>query len=124
MNPNLAIGIFGLLGVFARFGLDRAFISLNSEFPVSTFMINILGSFFAGLIYVLGERGTLESGLHLGLLVGFCGGFTTFSAYSLQTLQMIEKGRIYPGILYFALSPALGLAAAFVAVLLSRKFLV
>lgn len=116
----LPVAFFGLLGVLSRFGVDRAF--GGGDFPWNTLAINLAGSFLAGLLYVLSERGNLSTNLQLGLLVGFCGGFTTFSAYALQTMTMIEKGRWVPALVYLTVSPALGLAAAFLPVVVARRF--
>lgn len=107
------IGLMGLLGVFCRFGLDRLFATETSHFPISTFVINILGSLAAGLVYALGERQEISPALQTSLLVGFCGGFTTFSAYTLQTATMIDRERALQAAIYLTLSPLLSLAAAY-----------
>ncbi|MGE3757658.1 MAG: CrcB family protein [Pseudobdellovibrionaceae bacterium] len=121
MNTFLAIGLLGLLGIFSRYGLDLIFFESNPSFPVSTFLINILGSLLAGLIYVMAHRYNIAPQIHTALLVGFCGGFTTFSAYSLQTMHMLERGQIGSALLYLTLSPILGLAFAYLPVLISTK---
>ena len=119
---NIAlIGIFGVVGVLCRYGLDKSMAGIGQDFPVSTLVINIIGSFVAGLIFALSERHEISLSLQTGLLVGFCGGFTTFSAYALQTLAMVDKERFLPAITYFLLSPPLGLVAAFIPVLVLRK---
>ncbi len=114
------LAVFGLLGVFSRYGIDR--LIPTADFPLATFLINILGSFLAGLVYALGERGQFSASLQTGLLVGFCGGFTTFSAYALQAVMMMDRGKVAPALAYLFVSPVLGLAAAWAPVLLMRKF--
>lgn len=116
MQTSMMIAIFGLIGIFSRYGLDKVIGTSASGFPVATFAINILGCMAAGFIYELGSRHGFSVSVHTGLLVGFCGGFTTFSAYALQSVVMIDSGKIAPAILYLVLSPALG----FIAVLLPR----
>ena len=74
-------------------------------------IINIVGCFLAGLIFTLGQRELLSEELQIGLLVGFCGGFTTFSAYTLQSMRLLEMGFIRPALLSFVLSPIFGLIA-------------
>lgn len=121
MHPYLLIALFGLFGVFSRFSLDR-FFETAAEFPFSTLLINIGGSFIAGLIYAIGERGIVSLPLQTGLLVGFCGGFTTFSAYTLQTIAMLDKGRSLYALAYLVGSPILGVSAAIFPMFLCRKF--
>lgn len=117
------IGVFGLVGIFCRHGTDQFFTEANQSFPVSTLVINVVGSFIAGLIFVIGEREGFPPAVQSGLLVGFCGGFTTFSAYALQTMQMLDKGRVAPGLVYLVVGPLLGLVAAAVPILAARKLL-
>lgn len=117
----LLIAFFGLLGIFSRYGLDQAID--NKDFPASTFLINILGCCLAGLICGLGEKQALTSELQSALLIGFCGGFTTFSAYAIYALNMLEKGRLIPALSFWLGSPILGLASAATTLFLTRKFL-
>jgi CrcB protein len=117
------IGLFGLLGIFSRYfmglGVNRL---LPSSFPYGTFFINILGSFLIGVIYVAGiERMHLSPQLRLGITVGFLGGFTTFSSYSLESALLFEREKILYALCYFALSPMIGLLFTFCGILLTRK---
>lgn len=115
------IGLFGLTGVFCRFGLDKLLTVDNSNFPASTFAINIAGSFLAGLIFAFGERQEISPALQTGLLVGFCGGFTTFSAYALQVATMMDRERALQAVVYLVLSPLLSLAAAYAPIWALRR---
>lgn len=120
----LYIICFGILGVLARYfvGLSVAK-NIPTAFPLGTFLINISGSFFIGLVYVLGvEKGLISQDLRLGIMVGFLGGFTTFSSYSLEATRLIEQGELSISLAYLLLSPALGLAAAFGGIALARVF--
>lgn len=117
----IAIGGFGLVGVFSRYFVDQVAGKWFEVFPTGILLINILGSLVAGIVYVMGtERSLLSSHLSVGLLVGFCGGFTTFSAYSLQSVLLLEKGNLVQGIVYLSLSPVLGLLGAFCGVTMAR----
>lgn len=111
------IAIFGMAGVLCRYSLDILIPSVT--FPLSTFLINILGAFLAGALFASSLPSTLKS----PLLVGFLGGFTTFSSYSLQTLALIEKNQIKEAIFYWLGSPVLGLTAAWVGAFLGRLIL-
>ncbi len=114
---------FSVLGMYSRFALDRLFIQANSNFPWTTFLTNILGSFIAGLIYVLSQKQILSPQWTSVLLVGFCGCVTTFSAYSLQSLQLIEKQKYLTAIYYLILSPVLALGFCFMAVFIIKKLI-
>lgn len=116
------IATFGVLGVLGRYGIDKL-IGNDGGFPWSTFGINIAGSFLAGVIYFFSERQVISSNLHIALLVGFCGGFTTFSAYSLQTFLMFEKEKMFLALTYLFVSPILGLIAASLPILIMRKWI-
>jgi CrcB protein len=109
----LFIALFGVAGVFARYltGLwaQRAW---GTAFPFGTLAVNLLGSFVIGAIYVVASEARLISDdLRLGVMVGFLGGFTTFSSYSIESLHLMEQGRLGHSLLYFVGSPLLGLLA-------------
>ena len=92
-----------------RFGLT---------FPIGTLLINVTGSFLLGVImrHAMGGAmgGTqLSSEMRLFLATGFCGGFTTFSTFSFETVFMLESGEYGRATMYVVLSIVLSLAAAF-----------
>lgn len=124
MQNLLLVALLGVVGVLSRYGVDQWVGTGGSGFPVSTFMINALGCFAAGVVLVLGERQLLSPVLQTGLLVGFCGGFTTFSAYALQTVMLLEKEKFVPAILYWTISPVVGLAMVFLAITIFRRALI
>jgi len=125
MKTHLMIATFGALGVLSRYGIDRITSYLTiTTLPISTFIINILGSFALGLIYVLGnEKGLLDSTTYLAISIGFLGGFTTFSSFSIQTLMLFEQRQFILAIGYFLLSPMLGLAATYAGVCIARHII-
>jgi CrcB protein len=97
------IGVFGLAGIFSRYGID-VWASLQGQSrPLFTLAINILGSFAAGALMGASPNG-LDQPWKIGFIVGFCGGFTTFSGFSLQMLEFLQKGE-------FGIAFALGLAS-------------
>ena len=107
----LAVAAGGALGSMARFWLTGAMTALTGpRFPYGTLLINILGSFVIGLVAAIGltpERMGLHADLRIFLMVGICGGFTTFSSFSLQTLELIQSGDTASALLYIAASVAL-----------------
>lgn len=90
MTAYLYIAAGGALGSIGRYWMagiiDTRF---NTVFPYGTVAVNILGCFIIGLL--AGMQG-LSANLRLFLMVGICGGFTTFSAFSLQTLTLMREG--------------------------------
>ncbi|MDR3536661.1 MAG: fluoride efflux transporter CrcB, partial [Acetobacteraceae bacterium] len=88
----------GAIGSVARFWLAAAVASLTGPaFPWGTLLINIVGSFVIGWFGVLtSAAGPLDvpADIRLFVLVGLCGGFTTFSSFSLQTLELLQSGEV------------------------------
>lgn len=108
----LAVGLGGALGAVCRYLLGQVIPKLGSGFPLGTFAVNIIGCFVIGLVVGIAGRHTdIDPRLILFLQTGICGGFTTFSTFSLESLTLIEEGRITIGILYIVLSVLLGLFA-------------
>ncbi|GAB4451702.1 MAG: fluoride efflux transporter CrcB [Bacteroidia bacterium] len=93
MIKNLIlVGTGGFIGSVARYYLSLIVTKIFPlTFPVGTFTVNILGSFLIGLIYETTEQYPPLVGARLFLATGFCGGFTTFSALSLESLSLLEK---------------------------------
>lgn len=123
MPTVILVAIFGVVGVLCRYGADQFFSGYNDKFPYVTLIVNILGCLLAGTIFALSDLKSLSSELQTAIVVGFCGGFTTFSAYALQTLLIFDRGKPLVALTYLAVSPILGLLAAALPVLLARKFL-
>jgi CrcB protein len=111
MLPWLAVAAGGALGSVARFWMTGAVTSLTGpRFPYGTLLINILGSFVIGLVAGLTltpARMGMHPDMRIFLMVGVCGGFTTFSAFSLQTLELMQTGDTLPALLYVIASVVL-----------------
>ncbi|CDB09577.1 MULTISPECIES: fluoride efflux transporter CrcB [unclassified Bacteroides] len=82
------------------------------NFPWATFTVNIVGSFLIGMFYALSARFNLATDIRLLLTTGLCGGFTTFSTFSNDSLILLKQGLHGLFLLYVVLSVALGVAAA------------
>ncbi|MBO0359435.1 fluoride efflux transporter CrcB [Hymenobacter sp. BT186] len=94
---------------------------LAHPFPLGTLLVNVLGCLLIGLFYAAAERGTIASPeLRLLLTTGFCGGFTTFSTFSYETITLLENGQYGLVLLYVVGSVLLGLLATFAGVALVR----
>ena len=94
---------------------------LGTVFPAGTLLVNVSGSFVIGLaLTLLLAQVALAPGWRLFLVVGFLGGYTTFSSYSFEALALIEQGRWFASLGYILGSNALSLAACFGGMLLAR----
>ena len=120
----LWVAIGGALGTVARFWLTGAVAMLTGpRFPWGTLLINVLGSFVIGLVAGLTlppERLGWHPDTRIFLMTGICGGFTTFSAYSLQTLELIQVGELASAAFYAVASVLLCLVCTWAGVLLGR----
>lgn len=91
----LAVALGGALGSLARYLLSAATQPISGSLPWGTIIINIAGSFLIGLFGTLTlaqGRYPVSENVRLLVMVGICGGFTTFSAFSLQTLELMRGG--------------------------------
>jgi CrcB protein len=84
MNRILLLALGGALGTVARYGLNGIISARIATFPLGTMIVNIIGCFVIGLLAPL----MLKHEWRLFLMIGFCGGFTTFSSYAIQTLEL------------------------------------
>ncbi len=115
-----AIAAGGALGTLARYGIDRWLVPAPLGFPWPTLVVNVLGSFVLGLIMTLMvDRWPPNRFVRPFAAIGFCGGFTTFSAMALEVAQRGQHGRVGAAGLYLVVSVgaaviavALGMVAA------------
>lgn len=116
------IGFFGMLGVFSRYLVGLGAIKvLPPTFPFGTLTANLVGAFLIGLLYVICvEKSLVTENLRLGIIVGFLGGFTTFSSYTLESVRLLEEARYISALFYFIASPLLGAMGTFFGLILGR----
>jgi len=110
----LWVTIGSALGGLLRYALTRLTLNLSAGFPYGTILINIIGSFVIGYFGTLplqGGRYAVSDNLRLFVMVGICGGFTTFSSFSLQTFDLLRSGAWGRALANIFLSVALCLAA-------------
>ena len=109
----LLVGLGGFMGSTARYALSECMKALGHGFPWGTLAVNVAGSFLIGLIGGMADRHTgLSAQWVLVLTVGVCGGFTTFSTFSKESLLLLQSGHHWAFAAYVVGSVLLGLAAA------------
>ena len=117
----LVVGLGGFAGSVLRYLAGKIPLGNPTLFPVNTLLINILGSFVIGLIVALTAKySDIDPRLVLFCKVGLCGGFTTFSTFSLETFDLLRSGAVGTAVAYAALSAVLGVLAVLLAQALVR----
>lgn len=115
MMPSwLAVLLGGGAGSLLRYGIGVFLRRGEGAFPWGTFAANVLGCFLIGLFYALSSRLSLTAEVRLLLTTGLCGGFTTFSTFSYESLQLFQQGHYLLFFTYLAASLLLGLLAAWI----------
>lgn len=92
MHPLIPVMAGGAIGAAARY-LAASSLGLRGGWPLGTFVVNLVGGFLMGLLAALVLKGSASETTRLFVGVGILGGFTTFSAFSLEGFQMIERGQ-------------------------------
>ena len=113
MSTIAAVFVGGALGALSRYGLDRLIEQrVESSFPWSTFAINVSGCVLVGfLIAAIVDRHSAPDWLRAGLVVGFCGGYTTFSTFAQETLDLVEAREVAIAALSVSANVVLGVLA-------------
>jgi fluoride exporter len=111
MNPLLLVGLGGAAGSILRYLVQRGLNTLH--FPFGTLAVNLVGGFLIGLLWGYFTKGHLPESGRLLLMSGFCGGFTTFSAFTQESVQMLQQAKIGLFFIYLLASVAAGLLATF-----------
>lgn len=112
--PFFLVFLGGGFGSLARYGMSLWVGSLwDGSYPLGTFLINLLGCFLIGFLGGLSERVTVDPQVRLLLQTGFLGGFTTFSSFGLETVQLFRRGEGAVASSYLLGSNLLGIVCVF-----------
>lgn len=123
MMQVLAVGLGGALGAMARYGVGMAAYRVfgGGGFPLPILTVNVVGSFLMGVFVVwAGQRGLTH--LQPFVMTGLLGGFTTFSAFSLETVTLWERGDTGQAVLYVVLSVGLSILGLVAGLAFARSF--
>lgn len=119
----IAIALGGAMGSVLRFWMSSGIYALTGRgFPWGTLTVNVLGSFLIGFLSTaMLERMNVGPELRAGILIGLLGGFTTFSTFSIETLNLIEQGDLMKAVFNAAASVLVCVAAAWLGLTLARQ---
>jgi CrcB protein len=122
LRTLIFIGIGGSIGSILRYLtavlIEKYFTSL---FPLATFLVNIIGCLTIGVTMGLLEKNQLmNSNVKWFLVTGFCGGFTTFSAFGFENIRLLQNGNIFLAFVYISASIILGLSSVWLGFLLVK----
>lgn len=122
MKELLFVGLGGFFGSVFRYGIAIIFSKhLELAFQVSTLIVNLVGSFLIGILAAVLTKS--PSHLNLILMVGFCGGFTTFSTFSLDGLKLLRQNLFFDFFLYASISMIGGLTLCYLGYYFSSRSL-
>ena len=104
--------VAGSLGAVIRYGTARAFAAHPSRLPWAVLIVNVVGSLVGGIALGLAQAGVWGADARLIVLSGLCGGLTTFSTFSVETIQLATEGRMRAAGVSVAVNLVLGIGAA------------
>lgn len=118
----VSILLFGALGAVSRYGISLLIPHHDpAGWPWATFLINVAGSLALGVTLALAARNNISMVWREGVGTGFLGAFTTFSAYSMETVRLVQSGSVLLAVLYAFSSILLGVCAALAGMTAARK---
>ncbi len=118
LRAVLLVGLGGGVGSILRF-LTNVLVKklVDTSFPLHTFVVNLLGCLVIGLLVGVFERYDIgNSDLRHLLVIGFCGGYTTFSTFALENMQLVQSGNLALAFVYIAASVITGLLAVWLGI--------
>lgn len=110
----LSVGLGGFIGAVCRYLIGLIPINEITTFPIKTFVINVIGCIVIGVITVVAAKNSsLNPHMLLFLKVGLCGGFTTFSTFALESVDLMKNGNVMMSFLYVFGSVLVGIGVIF-----------
>lgn len=123
MKILLAIGTGSFVGGMLRYLVSQVIQARSPGiFPLGTLTVNLVGCFLIGIVFALSGRGFIAEPWRLFLATGVLGGFTTFSAFSHETISLLQQGQVFPAFTYVGVSVIVGMLATYVGMALVRAF--
>lgn len=118
----LIVGLGGGAGSMLRYAVHKFFqVQSIATFPTGTLIVNIAGCFLIGILWSLASRSlTWNEEMKLLLMTGFCGGFTTFSAFTLEGIGLLKENKTLLFFIYLTASVIGGLLATFIGIRIAK----
>ena len=118
----LIVGLGGAVGSMLRYAVQKFFQAQTAAaFPTGTLLVNIAGCFLIGILWSLVSRSlTWNDEMKLLLMTGFCGGFTTFSAFTLEGIGLLKENKMALFLIYLTASVVGGLLATFIGIRITK----
>ena len=111
----IAVGLGGFVGAVCRYLIGLIPVNETMSFPIKTFGINVIGCIIIAVIAVVSARNSsMNPHMLLFLKVGLCGGFTTYSTFALETVELMKSGNTFIAFTYVLGSVLVGIGAIFV----------
>ena len=122
MKAALIVFLGGGLGSILRYLINLLIKNPEGQFPINTFLVNMIGSFLIGFIFgYLNENNYIDKNVILFLIIGFCGGLTTFSSFTYDSFELISFGKIFFLIIYNFFSILIGVTLVYFGLWLSKS---
>jgi CrcB protein len=118
MKSLLLVGVGGMIGSVLRYLTVISF--RNETFPYGTLVVNVVGSLVIGIVAGFITKNIISPELRLFFATGVCGGFTTFSAFSAESLELLNQHKYGIAFIYILISFTLGITAAFCGWMLTK----
>lgn len=122
MQNWIYVFLGGGLGSLFRYGIGIYFSSVNTDFPFGTFISNFLACLILGILIGVQLKDNLQTNYSLLFITGFCGGFSTFSTFSSESLKLFQNQQFALGLFYIGGSILLGLLAVYIGIKLHSLF--
>jgi fluoride exporter len=121
MRIILLIGTGSFIGGVFRYLTSQLIQNkVSTTFPFGTLWVNIIGCFIIGILFGLSEKGNLDPDWRLFLVTGICGGYTTFSAFSMDSISLFRDGQFIQGFIYISGTVFFGLMATLIGIAIPK----